>query len=118
MVAGITDSYLGYPPAASEGWSIWTYTGGPLSLSLLLVALVPQVSAIVARLHDRGRSARTLWWLALPVVGWLVVWVQTFLFIGDAGTNRFGPAPDAAESEPEPEPEPSVPGSRSEAQGR
>ena len=112
MAAGITDSFLGYPPPASEGWSIWTYTGGPVSLSLLLIALVPQVSALVARLHDRGRSARTLWWLALPVVGWLVVWVQTFVLAGDAGANRYGPAPDAVE------PEPSAARDRSEAQGR
>lgn len=77
-----------------------------MSLSLLLVALVPQVSALVARLHDRGRSARALWWLVLPVVGWVVVWVPALLFDGDAGANRYGPAPDAAE------PEPSVRGSR------
>ena len=110
-VAGITDSFRGYPPPASEGWSIWTYTGGPLGLAFLLVTLVPQVSALVARLHDRGRSARWLWWLVLPGVGWLVVVVQTCLLVGDAGANRHGPAPDAAE------PVLSVRGRRSEAQG-
>ena len=106
FIAGITDSFRGYPPPASEGWSIWTYTGGPVSLTLVLVTLVPWVSAIVARLHDRGRSARVLWWLVVPGVGWLVVVVQTCLFVGDAGANRYGPAPDTAE------PEPSMPSSR------
>ena len=48
LVAGITDSFRGDPPPASEGWSIWTYTGGPVSLTLLLVTLVPWVSATVA----------------------------------------------------------------------
>ncbi|RBY93494.1 hypothetical protein DQ237_17985 [Blastococcus sp. TF02-8] len=82
-VGGITDSFLGFPPPAREGWSLWTYTGGPVSLCLLLAVLVPQVAALVARLHDRGHSARWLWWLLLPGVGWAVLVWQTVFLPGD-----------------------------------
>jgi uncharacterized membrane protein YhaH (DUF805 family) len=92
--AGIVDALLGYPPPASEGWSIYTYLGGPVSIAVLLFTLVPSLSSSVARLHDRSHSAWWLLWVLLPVVGGLVILVQNGCLRGDGGSNRYGPAPD------------------------
>ncbi|UOY01162.1 DUF805 domain-containing protein [Blastococcus sp. PRF04-17] len=93
-LAGIADSSLGYPAPASEGWSIYTYTGGPLSLAVCLAFLAPSVTSIVARLHDRGHSAWWLLWLLVPGLGPLVVFIQNGFLVGQGGVNRYGPPPD------------------------
>jgi uncharacterized membrane protein YhaH (DUF805 family) len=92
-LAGIADSSLGYPPPAGEGWSIYTYTGGPLSLLVCLAFLVPSISSMVARLHDRGNSAWWLLWLLVPVVGPIVLFVQNGFLVGHGGANWYGPPP-------------------------
>jgi uncharacterized membrane protein YhaH (DUF805 family) len=67
--------------------------GGPATGLTGLVLLVPQVSAMVARLHDRDHSAWWLLWSLLPVVGWAVL-VVTVCFLGpQPATNRYGPPP-------------------------
>jgi uncharacterized membrane protein YhaH (DUF805 family) len=92
-VAGITDSYLGFPPPVNEGWSIYTYLGGPVSIAVGLVFLVPVVSACVARLHDRGHSAWWLLWLLVPGLGSVVLFVQNGFLAGVPVPNRYGPPP-------------------------
>ena len=92
-LAGIADSTLGYPPPASEGWSIWTYTGGPLSLAVTLAFLVPSISSVVARLHDRNHSAWWLLWLLVPVIGPVLLLVQNGFLVGQGGANWYGPPP-------------------------
>lgn len=94
-LAGLADSSLGYQHPAGEGWSIYTYTGGPLSVAILLLTMVPSLSSSVARLHDRGHSAWWLLWVLLPGVGSLVLLIQNGFLRGDGGPNRYGPAPDA-----------------------
>jgi len=54
----------------------------------------------VARLHDRGHSAWWLLWFLLPVVGWIVLFVQNAFLRGDGGPNRYGPAPDRPVGDP------------------
>ena len=92
-LAGIADSSLGYPRPADEGWSIDTYTGGPLSLLVCVAFLVPSISSIVTRLHDRNHSAWWLLWLLVPGFGPLVLFVQNGFLVGMGGANWYGPPP-------------------------
>lgn len=48
---------------------------------------------LVRRLHDRGRSARALLVLLVPLLGPLWVVVETALRRGQAGDNRYGRDP-------------------------
>jgi uncharacterized membrane protein YhaH (DUF805 family) len=64
---------------------------GPFSLVVSLLLLVPSISSQVTRLHDRGHSA---WWLLfslIPLVGAILLVVQTGFLRGDGGPNRYGP---------------------------
>ena len=93
VLGGIADSALGYPEPTTDpvqGW-IGEYVGGPVGVVVALVTLVPLVTAAVARLHDRGHSARRLWWLLVPVVGWLLIVVEIWFLRGEPGANRYGP---------------------------
>ncbi|MGY1842606.1 DUF805 domain-containing protein [Modestobacter sp. SYSU DS0875] len=74
---------------------LWAFPsqGGPVTVLAALVLVVPNVAATVTRLHDRDHSAWWLLWAALPVIGWLVL----FLTCGFLGTqqhpNRYGRPP-------------------------
>jgi uncharacterized membrane protein YhaH (DUF805 family) len=68
---------------------------GPIVLAVALLTAPAQVSASVARLHDRGMPA---WWLLLglvPYLGGLALLVLNGFLRGDAGLNRYGPADGA-----------------------
>ena len=96
VLASAADTALGYPGLSTgvgEPESIYTWTGGPLSTVISLFTLVPSISSSVARLHDRGLSAWWLLWLLLPVVGWLVVFVQNGFLSGTNVPNKYGPPP-------------------------
>jgi len=54
---------------------------------------VTMISATVARLHDRGLTARWLWWWFVPVIGFLVTVVPSGFLAGQPGPNRYGPPP-------------------------
>jgi uncharacterized membrane protein YhaH (DUF805 family) len=67
--------------------------GGPATGVIGLALLVPQVSGMVTRLHDRDHSAWWLLWSLLPGIGWVVL-VVTICFLGtQPRTNRYGPPP-------------------------
>jgi uncharacterized membrane protein YhaH (DUF805 family) len=67
--------------------------GGPATGFTGLALLVPQISGMVTRLHDRDHSAWWLLWSLLPVVGWVIL-VVTVCFLGTVpAANRYGPAP-------------------------
>lgn len=102
FLAGVADASLGYPAFSTpvEPVGVHDYVGGPLSLFVLLFTLVPWISSTVARLHDRGHSAWWLLWFLLPIVGWIVLFVQNGFLRGDAGPNRYGPAPGRAVMSP------------------
>ncbi len=69
---------------------------GAVTWAMLLAKLAviwPVLAAAAKRAHDRGRSA---WWLLIlpvPLVGQLFLIIDLGLLRGDAGPNRFGPAP-------------------------
>ena len=93
MLGGITDSFLGYAEPSTDPLQSWLddTVGGPVSWGVALVTLVPLVSAAVARLHDRGRSAWWLCWALVPVAGWLLLLIEVYVLRGDPGPNRYGP---------------------------
>jgi len=45
------------------------------------------------RMHDRGRSAASLLWLLVPLLGPLLVFVELGLRRGTPGPNQYGPDP-------------------------
>ena len=102
LLAGVADQSMGYPAfsAPVEPYGVYDYVGGPVSLFIALFTLVPSISSTVARLHDRGHSAWWLLWFLLPVVGWIVLFVQNGFLRGDGGPNRYGPAPGHAVGAP------------------
>ena len=61
--------------AASNLWSIAT--------------LVPALAIGARRLHDTGRSGKNLWWLVLPVVGWIILLIYV-LEDSKPGANEYG----------------------------
>ena len=53
----------------------------------------PSVAVQAKRWHDRNKSA---WWIAIgliPVVGPVWAFIENGFLPGDAGENRYGPAP-------------------------
>lgn len=95
LLAALADTALGYP---TLNWSVEPQTvlewfGGPFSAFVTVVTLVPVVSSAVARLHDHGYSAWRLLWMLVPIVGWVVLLIELGFLSGDAGPNRYGPAP-------------------------
>jgi uncharacterized membrane protein YhaH (DUF805 family) len=75
---------------------------GWISIAVSLLTIVPSISSQVTRLHDRSHSA---WWLLLgliPLVGGIVLLVQTGFLRGDGGPNRYGPPPSGGNPFPDP----------------
>jgi uncharacterized membrane protein YhaH (DUF805 family) len=54
-----------------------------------LATLVPGLAIGARRLHDTGRSAKNLWWLVLPIVGWIILLVYV-LEDSKPGANEYG----------------------------
>jgi uncharacterized membrane protein YhaH (DUF805 family) len=104
VVAGLLDLAFGFTHVTSSTADSTTYsfssTNGPIGVVVSLALLVPSISSMVTRLHDRGHSAWWLLWLLLPIIGWLLLIVQTWFLPGDSTPNRYGPpqaAPQLAE---------------------
>ncbi len=64
------------------------------SLALLVLA-VPSVAVTFRRLHDVDRSAWTLLWGLVPVIGFIVLLVR-LVQPGTPASNRYGPPPASA----------------------
>ncbi len=60
-------------------------TGGVAALLLLL----PSITVTVRRLHDIGRSAWSLLWVFVPVLGWIILIVYA-IRPGEPHTNAYG----------------------------
>jgi uncharacterized membrane protein YhaH (DUF805 family) len=95
LLANIADAALGYPVFSStvDPGDPWAYVGGPLTALVSLLTVVPSISSSVARLHDRGHSAWWLLWMLLPLVGWLVLFIQNGFLAGQLVRNRYGYPP-------------------------
>ena len=62
-----------------------------------LVAIIPNLSVSVRRLHDIGKSGAFLFFLLLPVIGDILFLVWTFQS-GDPFDNAYGPDPKGGSS--------------------
>jgi uncharacterized membrane protein YhaH (DUF805 family) len=79
-----------------EGFDVlWPFpvSGGPVTAVAALVLLVPNVAALVTRLHDRNHSAWWLLWNLVPGLGWLVLVITVGLLGTDPRRNAYGPPP-------------------------
>lgn len=90
---GAESHYLARDPwGVAAGWSY--VSSGPLLTIFALAILIPHLAVSVRRLHDSDHRG---WWLligAVPLVGWIVLFV--FMVIGGTrGPNRFGADPVA-----------------------
>ncbi|MEY4617990.1 MAG: inner membrane protein yhaI [Actinomycetota bacterium] len=54
-----------------------------------LATLVPSLAVSVRRLHDTGKSGANVFWIFLPVIGWIILLVA---FVKDSapGANQYG----------------------------
>ena len=79
-----------------EGFDVlWPFpeSGGPVTAVLALVLLVPNIAAMVTRLHDRDHSAWWLLWNLVPGLGWLVLVITVGLLGTEPRRNYYGPPP-------------------------
>jgi len=70
---------------------------GLLGAIYALAILIPSVAVTVRRLHDTDHSG---WWLfipLIPIIGAIVLFVFT-VQDSNAGENKYGPSPKAAEA--------------------
>ena len=88
MIAGyVVDLSVGTTIEDDKG----EFAGGAFFWLSFLVLVVPQISAVVRRLHDTDRSGWWYWIALVPLVGIiLLVWT---CMRGTAGENRFGTDP-------------------------
>lgn len=95
IVAMVLDAQLGLGGTMSSSSELGDGTasasfnvsgGGPITLVVGLLIIIPAFAVSIRRLHDQDRSG---WWILVPLVGAIM-----FMFIGGtAGPNRFGPDP-------------------------
>jgi uncharacterized membrane protein YhaH (DUF805 family) len=66
------------------------YQQGPLSGIFAVAVLVPGLAVAVRRLHDMGRSGKSLWFLLIPFAGPIIVlvWLAT---ASEPRDNQYGP---------------------------
>nr|WP_270589254.1 DUF805 domain-containing protein [Akkermansia muciniphila] len=70
----------------------WVDLVSPLLYVVLAVLSIPLAATMVRRLHDVGRSGFFLVFLAVPFIGWLLLW---YLSHGESriGENKYGDPP-------------------------
>lgn len=70
----------------------WVELVSPLLYVVLAVLSIPLAATMVRRLHDVGRSGFFLVFLAVPFIGWLLLW---YLSHGESriGENKYGDPP-------------------------
>ena len=64
----------------------------PVTSLLSLAFFLPQLSVGIRRLHDAGRSGHYLWWVLLPIVGWILV-IVALAAKSESADNKYGPRP-------------------------
>ena len=86
----------GFPSLVKSGFfsslSPWVDLLSPVFYVVLIVLSLPMAATMVRRLHDVGRSGLCLVWLAVPVLGWWLLW---YLRYGESqlGENQYGDPP-------------------------
>ena len=57
-----------------------------------ILTFLPGLGVSVRRLHDVGKSGHFLWWLLLPIAGFIMILVKQAKK-GHHGENKYGPIP-------------------------
>jgi uncharacterized membrane protein YhaH (DUF805 family) len=91
IAACIIDAMLGTRFVLNAGVIVWLPYGYVYSI-VSLVNLLPGLSVLVRRLHDRDKSGWWFWFLFVPFVGAIVLLVW-FCTKGTTGPNRYGDDP-------------------------
>ncbi|KGH46849.1 hypothetical protein IN07_09825 [Modestobacter caceresii] len=83
------------PGSADLADVLWFFPteGGPVTAIVALVLTVPNIAAMVTRLHDRDHSAWWLLWGLFPVFGWLVLLITCGFLGTQPQPNRYGSPP-------------------------
>ena len=84
----VVDSGLpgGLGPQLNAGVLAWT----PWIAAIFTVWVL--IAAMVKRSHDRGRSATSVLWLMVPVIGWLWLFVDLFMLPSDQAREPDRPS--------------------------
>lgn len=53
-----------------------------------ILVFIPSLAVTVRRMHDVGHSGHYLWFMLLPIIGWILVIVQ-LAKRGQAGHNKY-----------------------------
>ena len=64
-----------------------------------LAVLVPSIAVNTRRLHDTGKSGWFQLLFIIPLVGF-ILWIIWMVTDSDAGDNKYGPNPKAADAYP------------------
>ena len=91
IAACIIDAILGTRYVVNRGVVVQLPYGYVYTL-VALVNLLPGLSVLVRRLHDRDKSGWWFWLLLVPLVGGLVLLVW-FCMKGTTGPNQYGDDP-------------------------
>lgn len=62
---------------------------GTLENLWTLATIIPSLAISFRRLHDTGKSAANLFWIFLPVIGWIILLVA-LVKDGTPGANQYG----------------------------
>ncbi len=54
-----------------------------------LVTIVPSLAITFRRLHDTGKSAANIFWIFLPVIGWIIL-IMALVKDSSPGANQYG----------------------------
>ncbi len=104
LILNFIDSALGWRVGASEtdimvgdqAVPIVNQGTGVLTLIFALAVLIPTLAVFVRRLHDTGRSAWWILWIALlNIVCFIgaIFWLVFMVMAGKPGSNKYGDNP-------------------------
>ena len=82
-----------------DGFGFWGMTNGSFNNMYSLILLVPGLAITVRRLHDVGEEGGKLFFMFLPIIGWIIL-LKYLIQEGDPVENKFGPVPSEDPAEP------------------
>ncbi len=83
----VTDPLTGEETSSGYGW---------VTMLIALGVILPNISVVVRRLHDKGRSGWWYWIGLIPLIGSLIL-LYWFCTRGTEGPNDYGPDPLGAD---------------------
>ena len=74
-----------------DGNSIKSYDQSAMENLWDLVTFIPSLAVSVRRLHDRDKSGYNMFFVFLPIIGWIIL-LMYFLQQGSKEPNKYGEA--------------------------